>query len=144
MPPQIASRSRGLRVSRQAHAGSRIGRKCLAREFSIDSPEVTFRGLRGGQERARSVRPCGAGRLVRRWGQPVGLSGRVGGGGAGPSRLLEPYLVRQGFLSCTGRQATDLAFRHLGLAPPEGALFLTVARSVRCTEIRQKRRQEQP
>jgi Holliday junction DNA helicase RuvB len=34
--------------------------------------------------------------------------------------VYEPYLIQEGFLKRTarGREATDLAFRHLGLEPP--------------------------
>jgi Holliday junction DNA helicase RuvB len=36
--------------------------------------------------------------------------------------IIEPYLIREGFLQRTprGRMATARAFGHLGLAPPKG------------------------
>jgi Holliday junction DNA helicase RuvB len=35
--------------------------------------------------------------------------------------VYEPYLIQEGFLKRTarGREATDLAFTHLGLQPPK-------------------------
>ena len=37
--------------------------------------------------------------------------------------VIEPYLIQQGYLQRTprGRIATLAAFRHLGVAPPQGA-----------------------
>ena len=37
--------------------------------------------------------------------------------------VIEPYLIQQGYLQRTprGRVATQAAYRHLGLAPPQGA-----------------------
>lgn len=39
--------------------------------------------------------------------------------------VAEPYLVREGFIVRTprGRMATDLAWKHLGLTPPDATLF---------------------
>ena len=38
--------------------------------------------------------------------------------------VIEPYLIQQGFLQRTprGRIATLAAYRHLGVAPPSGAI----------------------
>ncbi|OFS75998.1 Holliday junction DNA helicase RuvB [Trueperella sp. HMSC08B05] len=65
---------------------------------------------------------------IRFRGQPVGLSTLAVSVGEEPETVetvAEPYLVRQGFMIRTprGRQATSLAFQHLGLAAPEETLF---------------------
>jgi Holliday junction DNA helicase RuvB len=57
-------------------------------------------------------------------GRPVGLSTlavAVGEEQDTIESVVEPFLVRQGLISRTprGRQATELAFRHLGLPTPE-------------------------
>lgn len=57
-------------------------------------------------------------------GKPVGLSTlsvAVGEEQDTIESVVEPFLVRQGLISRTprGRQATELAFRHLGLPTPE-------------------------
>lgn len=57
-------------------------------------------------------------------GKPVGLSTlsvAVGEEQDTIGSVVEPFLVRQGLISRTprGRQATELAFRHLGLPTPE-------------------------
>lgn len=57
-------------------------------------------------------------------GKPVGLSTlsvAVGEEQETIESVVEPFLVRQGLISRTprGRQATELAFRHLGLPTPE-------------------------
>lgn len=57
-------------------------------------------------------------------GGPVGLSTIASAIGEDTSTIedmIEPYLIREGFLQKTprGRQATEKAFQHLGLTPPE-------------------------
>ena len=57
-------------------------------------------------------------------GGPVGLSTIAVVVGEEPGTLedvYEPYLIQEGFLKRTarGREATDLAFTHLGLTPPD-------------------------
>lgn len=57
-------------------------------------------------------------------GKPVGLSTlavAVGEEQDTIEAVVEPFLVRQGLIARTarGRQATDLAFRHLGVEPPQ-------------------------
>ena len=58
-------------------------------------------------------------------GGPVGLSTlavAVGEETETVETMVEPYLVREGFLLRTprGRAAAPAAWEHLGLAPPEG------------------------
>ncbi len=66
--------------------------------------------------------------IVRRFrGGPVGLSTlavAVGEESDTIESVVEPYLVRIGFLGRTprGRVATPEAYAHLGVAPPDGAL----------------------
>lgn len=62
---------------------------------------------------------------VRFCGKPVGLSTLASALSEDPDTLqdvYEPYLMQQGLIVRTpkGRQATDRAFEHLGLTPPEG------------------------
>jgi holliday junction DNA helicase RuvB len=65
------------------------------------------------------------GLLTRRFkGKPVGLSTlavAVGEEADTIESVVEPFLVRQGLIARTarGRQATELAFRHLGIQAPE-------------------------
>jgi len=64
-------------------------------------------------------------------GGPVGLdnlAAAIGEESGTIEDVIEPYLIQQGYLQRTprGRAATQAAYRHLGLAPPqgrEGALF---------------------
>ncbi|HSQ59914.1 MAG TPA: Holliday junction DNA helicase RuvB C-terminal domain-containing protein, partial [Acidobacteriota bacterium] len=61
--------------------------------------------------------------VVKYGGGPVGLSTIAVVVGEEPDTLedvYEPYLIQEGFLKRTarGREATELAFRHLGLEPP--------------------------
>ncbi|MGH7682491.1 MAG: Holliday junction DNA helicase RuvB C-terminal domain-containing protein, partial [Candidatus Eiseniibacteriota bacterium] len=62
--------------------------------------------------------------VVKYKGGPVGLSTIAVVVGEEPGTLedvYEPYLIQEGFLKRTarGREATDLAFTHLGLKPPK-------------------------
>src|SRR5207244_6088244 len=62
--------------------------------------------------------------VVKYGGGPVGLSTIAVVVGEEPDTLedvYEPYLIQEGFLKRTarGREATDLAFTHLGLPPPK-------------------------
>jgi len=64
--------------------------------------------------------------VVKYGGGPVGLSTIavvVGEEADTLEDVYEPYLIQEGFLKRTarGREATDLAFRHLGLEPPARA-----------------------
>jgi Holliday junction DNA helicase RuvB len=63
-------------------------------------------------------------------GGPVGLTTiatAVGEEAGTIEEVYEPYLIMQGFLKRTprGREATDLAYRHIGKIPPSvgGTLF---------------------
>jgi len=63
-------------------------------------------------------------------GGPVGLDNVAAAIGEEPGTIedvIEPYLIQQGYLQRTprGRVATLMAYRHLGLAPPQrgGDLF---------------------
>jgi len=63
-------------------------------------------------------------------GGPVGLDNVAAAIGEEPGTIedvIEPYLIQQGYLQRTprGRVATLLAYRHLGLTPPQrgGELF---------------------
>ncbi len=62
--------------------------------------------------------------VVKYNGGPVGLSTIavvVGEESGTLEDVYEPYLIQEGFLKRTarGREATDLAFTHLGLSPPD-------------------------
>ncbi len=62
-------------------------------------------------------------------GGPVGLDNVAAAIGEEPGTIedvIEPYLIQQGFLQRTprGRIATLAAFRHLGVAPPQGHMSL--------------------
>lgn len=62
-------------------------------------------------------------------GGPVGLDNVAAAIGEEPGTIedvIEPYLIQQGFLQRTprGRIATLAAFRHLGVAPPQGHISL--------------------
>jgi Holliday junction DNA helicase RuvB len=64
--------------------------------------------------------------VVKYGGGPVGLSTIAVVVGEEPDTLedvYEPYLIQEGFLKRTprGREATDLAFTHLGLPAPKRA-----------------------
>ena len=59
-------------------------------------------------------------------GGPVGLdnvAAAIGEEAGTIEDVIEPYLIQQGYLQRTprGRVATQAAYRHLGLAPPQGA-----------------------
>src|SRR6058998_2798510 len=60
-------------------------------------------------------------------GGPVGLDNVAAAIGEEPGTIedvIEPYLIQQGYLQRTprGRIATLAAYRHLGIAPPKGAV----------------------
>jgi Holliday junction DNA helicase RuvB len=68
--------------------------------------------------------------IVHRFdGGPVGLenvAAAIGEEAGTIEDVIEPYLIQQGYLQRTprGRIATLAAYRHLGLAPPQGAAAL--------------------
>ncbi|MFP7697328.1 Holliday junction branch migration DNA helicase RuvB [Trueperella sp. LYQ143] len=129
---EIASRSRGTprianRLLRRVQDWAQVrGTGVLdlaAARAALDVFEVDSRGL---DRLDRAVLEA----LCRRFhGGPVGLTTlavSVGEEAETVETVAEPYLVREGFIvrSPRGRVATNLAWRHLGLTPPEGhALF---------------------
>ncbi|QOQ38884.1 Holliday junction branch migration DNA helicase RuvB [Trueperella pecoris] len=128
---EIASRSRGTprianRLLRRVQDWAQVrGTGVLdlhAAQSALEVFEVDKKGL-DRLDRAVLDVLC-----IRFRGQPVGLSTLAVSVGEEPETVetvAEPYLVRQGFMIRTprGRQATELAFRHLGLAAPEETLF---------------------
>ena len=124
---EIASRSRGT---------PRIANRLLrrVRDFALvaEVKNITLSETRGALA-LYDVDAMGLDRLDREIlklltqrfaGKPVGLSTlavAVGEEQDTIEAVVEPFLVRQGLIARTarGRQATDLAFRHLGEEPPQ-------------------------
>ncbi|WP_182049013.1 Holliday junction branch migration DNA helicase RuvB [Changpingibacter yushuensis] len=130
---EIALRSRGTprianRLLRRVQDWAQVrGSGVLdlgAAQAALDVFEVDKRGL-DRLDRAVLDAVC-----KRFGGGPVGLTTLAVSVGEEPETVetvSEPYLVREGFLVRTprGRAATQLAWQHLGLVPPEasGTLF---------------------
>ena len=130
---EIALRSRGTprianRLLRRVQDWAQVrGSGALdlgAAQAALDVFEVDKRGL-DRLDRAVLDAVC-----KRFGGGPVGLTTLAVSVGEEPETVetvSEPYLVREGFLVRTprGRAATQLAWQHLGLVPPEasGTLF---------------------
>lgn len=124
---EIASRSRGTpRVSNRLlrrvrdYAQTRAQGKITAAvaQAALRLLEVDARGLDDMDRRMLEAI------VVKYGGGPVGLSTIAVVVGEEPGTLedvYEPYLIQEGFLKRTarGREATDLAFTHLGLPPPD-------------------------
>lgn len=124
---EIASRSRGTpRVSNRLlrrvrdYAETRAQGKITAAvaQAALRLLEVDARGLDDMDRRMLEAI------VVKYGGGPVGLSTIAVVVGEEPGTLedvYEPYLIQEGFLKRTarGREATDLAFTHLGLPPPD-------------------------
>jgi Holliday junction DNA helicase RuvB len=126
---ELASRSRGtprvgnrllrrVRDFAETRAEGKITEK-VARD-GLKLLEVDERGLDDMDRRMLEAI------VVKYQGGPVGLSTIAVVVGEEPDTLedvYEPYLIQEGFLKRTarGREATDLAFRHLGLEPPKRA-----------------------
>jgi len=124
---EIASRSRGtprvgnrllrrVRDYAQTRARGRID-AAVARD-ALRLLEVDARGLDDMDRRMLEAI------VVKYGGGPVGLGTIAVVVGEEPDTLedvYEPYLIQEGFLKRTsrGREATDLAFTHLGLEPPK-------------------------
>jgi Holliday junction DNA helicase RuvB len=123
---EIARRSRGT-----PRVGNRLLRR--VRDFAetrangVITGEVARSGLELLEVDARGLDDMDRRMLeaivVKYGGGPVGLSTIAVVVGEEPDTLedvYEPYLIQEGFLKRTarGREATDLAFRHLGLEPP--------------------------
>lgn len=130
---EIAERSRGTprianRLLRRVRDWAQVrgsGRLDLAAaRAALEVYEVDTRGL------DRLDRGVLAALCTRFAGGPVGLSTlavSVGEETETVETMVEPYLVREGFLTRTprGRIATPMAWEHLGLAPPEPAAGTT-------------------
>ena len=124
---EIASRSRGTprvgnRLLRRVrdYAETRAGGKITANVASaaLRLLEVDARGLDDMDRRMLEAI------VVKYGGGPVGLSTIavvVGEEADTLEDVYEPYLIQEGFLKRTsrGREATDLAFTHLGYPPPK-------------------------
>jgi Holliday junction DNA helicase RuvB len=126
---ELASRSRGtprvgnrllrrVRDFAETRAKGKITEK-VARD-ALKLLEVDERGLDDMDRRMLEAI------VVKYGGGPVGLSTIAVVVGEEPDTLedvYEPYLIQEGFLKRTprGREATDLAFTHLGLPPPKRA-----------------------
>src|SRR5206468_8301642 len=124
---ELASRSRGtprvgnrllrrVRDFAETRAQGEIAAK-VARD-ALALLEVDGRGLDDMDRRMLEAI------VIKYSGGPVGLSTIAVVVGEEPDTLedvYEPYLIQEGFLKRTarGREATDLAFVHLGLAPPK-------------------------
>ena len=125
---EIARRSRGtariatrlLRRSRdyaQARAQGTITLDVAGR--ALELADIDNKGLDEMDRRLLSM-------LVEKYGGgPVGLNNLAAALGEEPDTIedvYEPYLIQEGYLLRThrGRQATPLAYRHLGFTPPEG------------------------
>ncbi|HEX5030396.1 MAG TPA: Holliday junction branch migration DNA helicase RuvB [Candidatus Eisenbacteria bacterium] len=124
---EIASRSRGTprvgnRLLRRVrdYAETRAQGKITAAvaQAALRLLEVDARGLDDMDRRMLEAI------VVKYGGGPVGLSTIavvVGEESGTLEDVYEPYLIQEGFLKRTarGREATDLAFTHLGLPPPD-------------------------
>jgi Holliday junction DNA helicase RuvB len=117
--PRVANRLlRRVRDFAQIRADGRITMR-VARE-ALELLEVDERGLDEMDRRLLEA-------LITKYqGGPVGLGtlAVVVGEEAGTLEdVYEPFLIQQGLIKRTprGREATPLAYRHLGHAPPDGA-----------------------
>ncbi|AKK11237.1 Holliday junction branch migration DNA helicase RuvB [Corynebacterium uterequi] len=129
---EIASRSRGT-----PRIANRLLRRVRDYADVYDDGQVTVTAARAALE-VFDVDSAGLDRLDRavlgalvrsHGGGPVGVNTLAVGVGEEPStveEVCEPYLVRAGFMSRTGRGrvATAKAWRHLGLEPPAGTIGL--------------------
>ncbi|HUU30302.1 MAG TPA: Holliday junction branch migration DNA helicase RuvB [archaeon] len=123
---EISRRSRGtarianrllrrIRDFAQVRADGRISREVASR--GLEMLEVDESGL---DEMDLAILRA----LIEKYsGRPVGLGTLAVSVGEEPDTLeevYEPFLIQRGFINRTprGREATDLAYRHLGLEPP--------------------------
>jgi Holliday junction DNA helicase RuvB len=127
-----------LEIARRARGTPRIANRLLrrVRDFALIKADgdvtlpVTREGLRllevderGLDEMDRRLLEA----LIAKYqGGPVGLNTLAVVVGEQPETLedvYEPYLIQEGFLKRTarGREATRLAYQHLGYAPPAGS-----------------------
>lgn len=128
---EIASRSRGTprianRLLRRVQDWAQVrGSGILDMDAAQAALEVFEVDKRGLDRLDRSVLEAVC---IRFNGGPVGLTTLAVSVGEEPETVetvAEPYLVREGFLTRTprGRVATNLAWSHLGLTPPDVTLF---------------------
>jgi Holliday junction DNA helicase RuvB len=117
--PRVANRLlRRIRDFAQVEGDGRITHEVAA--ASLERLDVDAHGLDEMDKRILSV-------IVEKFeGGPVGigtLGVAVGEDGGTIEEIYEPYLIKEGFLKRTprGREATDLAYRTLGL-PPRGTV----------------------
>jgi Holliday junction DNA helicase RuvB len=117
--PRVANRLlRRVRDFAQIKSASPITRPVV--EEALRLLEVDERGLDDMDRRLLEA-------LIHKYeGGPVGvgtLAVVVGEEAETLEDVYEPFLIQEGFLKRTprGRQATSLAYRHLGLEPPESA-----------------------
>lgn len=115
--PRIANNLlRWVRDYAQMHAGNKIDRKTA--EIALEMLSIDHRGL---DEMDKKILTC----LIDHYeGGPVGLNTIAIAIGEEPTTLAEvyePYLIMQGFVKRTprGREATQLAYQHLGRTPPK-------------------------
>ena len=128
---EIARRSRGTprianRLLRRARDFAQIeGSGAIDTEmaqFALQRLDVDSRGLDEMDRRLLSA-------LVEKFnGGPVGvgtLASVLSEDVETLEDIYEPYLIQEGFLTRTsrGREATKLAYQHLGVRPPGGSLF---------------------
>jgi Holliday junction DNA helicase RuvB len=127
-----------VEIARRARGTPRVANRLLrrVRDFALIRADgrVTLPVARQALD-LLEVDECGLDEMDRRLlealihkydGGPVGLNtlAVVVGEEAGTLEdVYEPYLIQEGFLKRTprGREATPLAYRHLGLAPPAAA-----------------------
>lgn len=87
-------------------------------KFALNALNIDARGLDQMDNKILST-------IIEKFsGGPVGLNTiatAVGEDSGTIEEVYEPFLIKEGFLKRTprGREATELAFRHLGLVPPE-------------------------
>jgi Holliday junction DNA helicase RuvB len=117
--PRVANRLlRRVRDFAQIRGGSPVTKPVV--EEALRMLEVDQRGLDDMDRRLLEA-------LIHKYeGGPVGigtLAVVVGEEGETLEDVYEPFLIQEGFLKRTprGRQATSLAYRHLGLEPPSNA-----------------------
>ncbi len=125
-------------ISRRSRGTPRVGNRLLrrvrdyaeTRAGGVITGDVARAGLELLEVDARGLDDMDRRMLeaivVKYGGGPVGLSTIavvVGEEADTLEDVYEPYLIQEGFLKRTarGREATDLAFRHLGLEPPTRA-----------------------
>lgn len=128
---EIARRARGTprianRLLRRSRDFAQVERDGVidseVARYSLERLDIDERGLDDMDRRFLST-------LVEKFaGGPVGVATLASALSEDVETLedvYEPYLIQEGFLARTarGREATQLAYRHLGLVRPSGGLF---------------------